>query len=119
MLYCVAIMFTKLSILLLYLRLSPSRKFCVGVYSLMAVAVGYNIASVFANMFSCSPIAGSWDLSIKATCMDRPVFYYINAGLNISTDFAILILPVKLLWKLQMPKRQKYSVLGIFLAGGL
>lgn len=53
------------------------------------------MASVLANVFSCSPIAKSWDLAItKGSCMNRPAFYFANAGLGIFTDFATVMVPM-------------------------
>lgn len=38
---------------------------------------------------------------------------------NIATDIAILIFPVPIIWKLQIFRTQKLSILGVFLLGGL
>ncbi|PVH68619.1 hypothetical protein DL98DRAFT_375249, partial [Cadophora sp. DSE1049] len=116
--YCLSILFIKLSILLLYLRISPDRKFRTAVYSVIVVVVGYNLGSAFTNVFSCTPIARSWDLSITSgSCINRPIFYFANAGLNIGTDCVMLILPIPMLWNLQMPRRQKAGLIGVFMAG--
>ena len=118
--YCLSILFIKLSILLLYLRISPDRKFRTAVYSVIVVVVGYNLGSAFTNLFSCTPIARSWDLSITSgSCINRPIFYFVNAGLNIGTDFAMLTLPIPMLWNLQLPSRQKAGLIGVFMAGSL
>jgi hypothetical protein len=62
---------------------------------LVFTAASYNVASVLANVFSCNPIAKSWDVSIThGSCMNRPVFYFANAALSISTDFATVLIPV-------------------------
>jgi hypothetical protein len=83
------------SVLLFYTRIFPSRNFHIAIWILVFIAAGYNIASVLANVFSCNPIAKSWDLSIThGTCMNRPVFYFANAGLGIFTDFATVLVPV-------------------------
>ncbi|KAG4427639.1 hypothetical protein IFR05_016879 [Cadophora sp. M221] len=117
-LYCLSILFIKLSILLLYLRISPDTKFRAAVYLVIVVVVGYNLGSAFTNLFACTPIAKSWDLSnTSGSCINRPTFYFANAGLNIGTDFVMLILPIPLLWNLQMPRRQKAGLIGVFMAG--
>ncbi|KAK2753058.1 hypothetical protein FQN55_005018 [Onygenales sp. PD_40] len=83
-------------------------------WTIIAVAAGYNIASIFVNLFSCNPIPKSWDASIlHGNCIDRPTFYFANAGLGIATDFATLLAPV-----LQLPLRQKLMVAGILVMGG-
>ncbi|KAJ5893648.1 hypothetical protein N7495_005339 [Penicillium taxi] len=87
--YCAATGFTKCSVLVFYLRIFPSRKFHTAVWTLVFIAAGYSFASILANIFSCNPIAKSWDETIiGGTCINRPVFYFANAGLGIFTDFA-------------------------------
>ncbi|KAF3385389.1 hypothetical protein F1880_002741 [Penicillium rolfsii] len=116
--YCAATGFTKVSVLVFYLRIFPSRSFHIAVWTIVFVAAGYSIASILANIFSCNPIAKSWDLTITTgTCMNRPVFYFANAGLGIFTDFATVAVPIPWLRRLQMPARQKIAV-GVILAMG-
>ncbi|PYH82464.1 integral membrane protein [Aspergillus uvarum CBS 121591] len=116
--YCAGTGFTKVSVLIFYLRIFPSKTFHYAVWTVIFIAVGYNVASVLANIFSCSPVAASWDYSItNATCMNRPVFYFANAGLGIFTDFMTTLVPIPWLRRLQMPFRQKFAV-GAMLAMG-
>ncbi|PYH91840.1 hypothetical protein BO71DRAFT_451858 [Aspergillus ellipticus CBS 707.79] len=116
--YCAGTGFTKVSVLIFYLRIFPSRGFRLAVWTIIFIAIGYNVASVLANVFACSPIAGSWDITITdVTCMNRPVFYFANAGLGIFTDFATVLVPIPWLRRLQMPLRQKIAI-GVMLAMG-
>ncbi|KAL4947588.1 hypothetical protein BDW69DRAFT_111198 [Aspergillus filifer] len=116
--YCAGTGFLKVSVLLFYMRIFPSKNFHLAVWALVFIAAAYNIASVLANVFSCNPIEKSWDMSITTGyCMDRPTFYFANAGLGIFTDFATVLVPVPWLRRLQMPLRQKIAV-GCILATG-
>ncbi|KAL4807936.1 hypothetical protein BDV18DRAFT_159145 [Aspergillus unguis] len=116
--YCAGTGFLKVSVLLFYMRIFPSRNFHIAVWVLVFIAAGYNIASVLANIFSCNPVEKAWDLTIMTGhCMDRPTFYFWNAGLGIFTDFATVLVPVPWLRRLQMPLRQKIAV-GCILATG-
>jgi hypothetical protein len=49
--------------------------------------------------------------------MNRDGLTYSNASLNIVNDLVILILPLVLLKDLQLPRRQKYILLGVFGVG--
>ncbi|KAJ5626409.1 hypothetical protein N7510_002718 [Penicillium lagena] len=81
--------FLKVSVLLFYIRIFPSSNLHIAVWVLIFIAAGYNIAGVLANIFSCNPINKTWDVHIfYGTCINRPVFYFVNAGLGIVTDFA-------------------------------
>ncbi|KAJ5654158.1 hypothetical protein N7490_001161 [Penicillium lividum] len=116
--YCAATGFTKCSVLIFYLRIFPSRKFHTAVWTIVFIAAGYSVASILANIFSCNPIAKSWDSTITTgSCMNRPVFYFANAGLGIFTDFATVAVPIPWIYRLQMPTRQKVAVCGIFAMG--
>jgi hypothetical protein len=96
--YCAGTGFLKVSVLLFYMRIFPSRNFHIAVWVLVFIAAGYSIASVLANVFSCNPVAKSWDMRIvHGSCMDRPTFYFWNAGLGIFTDFATVLVPVYVL----------------------
>jgi hypothetical protein len=43
--------------------------------------------------------------------------WFANASINIFTDLMVAILPVKALWNLQIPKRQKIALVGILTIG--
>jgi hypothetical protein len=45
--------------------------------------------------------------------------YHANAGLNISTDLLVAVLPVRAIWKLQIAMRQKLALLFILTIGWL
>ncbi|KAJ5465302.1 uncharacterized protein N7458_000988 [Penicillium daleae] len=110
--------FLKVSVLLFYIRIFPSRNFHIAAWVLIFIAAGYNIAGVLANIFSCNPIAKTWDVRIvHGTCINRPVFYFVNACLGILTDFATVLIPVPWIRRLQLPPRQKVLVLCILAMG--
>jgi hypothetical protein len=44
--------------------------------------------------------------------------WYTNATINILTDFAIIILPMPVIKRLQLGKRPKYALMAIFAVGG-
>ncbi|CCD43540.1 hypothetical protein ACHAPC_008055 [Botrytis cinerea] len=118
-LFCAATGMAKTSILLFYRRIFPSRKFHCVIWGLVAFTVCYSSASVLANVFSCRPISASWDIKYAGTaeCINRPVFYFAQAGLGIATDFATVIAPLPMMYNLQIPMRQKIGVGGILIMG--
>jgi hypothetical protein len=111
-------MFVKLSLLLFYLQISPATAFRMAVIGLVVVVIGYSLASAFVVVFSCYPVSKSWDITIiGGYCVNLPVFYIANLSLNSVTDFAVLILPIPMLWNVRMPFRQKVAVTAIFMTG--
>ncbi|KAE8139204.1 hypothetical protein BDV38DRAFT_270060 [Aspergillus pseudotamarii] len=116
-LYCAGTGFTKVSVLVFYMRIFPSRNFHRAVWAIVFIAAGYSVASVLANILSCTPVDKAWYPTKAGTCMNRPVFYFANAGLGIFTDFATVIVPIPWLRRLQMPTRQKIAVSCILAMG--
>jgi hypothetical protein len=113
--------FVKISICCLYLRLSPKRTLRLSVYVVVSFVVAYSFSSILVIIFACNPIAATWDLALEVlpttTCIDEPAAYIAQAGINIFADLVILILPMRTIWGLQLPLRQKISVSSVFAVG--
>ena len=71
------------------------------------------------TIFHCDPVDALWDATVKAKCINFHDVLIIFSSLNIGTDILILCLPVPQLWKLNIPRRRKYELMGIFSLGGL
>jgi hypothetical protein len=84
--YIAALAFAKVSICCFYLRLSPDRTFRILVFTVIAFTASYSFAGFLVVMFSCNPVAASWDLALAAlpttACVNRPADYLAQAGLN-------------------------------------
>ncbi|KAJ1323682.1 alpha-methylacyl-CoA racemase [Microdochium nivale] len=117
--FCAATGFAKGSILLFYLRIFPTRNMRWAVWLAFSFVLGFSAASVLANIFSCNPVSGSWDPATSATavCINRPVFYFAQAGLGIFADILTLVLPLPMLRTLQLPARQKVGVALVLTMG--
>ncbi|KAI5779847.1 hypothetical protein EDC01DRAFT_670105 [Geopyxis carbonaria] len=118
--YMVSMGFVKLSILALYLRLSPARSFRRLTYGMAAFIISLTVSNVLVMLFQCTPVRATWDFTVSnKSCININNFYFANAALNILTDVAVYILPMRMLWMTQLPKRQKISLCGIFALGGI
>jgi hypothetical protein len=68
----------------------------------------------------CVPIQAIWDPRIKGRCFKHEiVMWYVNGILHIVIDFAIIIMPLPIVWKLKLPLSQKILLSGIFGLGFL
>lgn len=87
----------------------------------MALAQGgFMIATVVAMQLGCSPINRNWDFTVKGTChYPKKNLEIATATISLAFDVVILILPQRVIWKLQMSVRQKVSVSVIFGVGVL
>lgn len=69
------------------------------------------------SVFDCRPIEGFWKLNIPSVCVPSLPMWYVNAAGNIATDVIIFALPIPVVWKLQMPRTQRLSLVGVFCLG--
>ncbi|KAK7449939.1 integral membrane protein [Colletotrichum acutatum] len=112
--------FAKVSLLIFYFRLSPQRWFKRAVWISLAIIAGYSIGIFFALVFACDPIAMSWDVTVtEGTCINRPSLYIATAAANIISDLILFALPIPIVVKLQIPRRQKVGLFFIFAVGSL
>ncbi len=109
----------KVSILLFYQRVFPTSRFILITRIVLGCVVAWWITTVLVQVFECNPIHGFWDTSIPSTCLNATRFYTGVAVTNILTDFAILCLPVRMIWNLQTSHHQKIGLMATFLTGAL
>lgn len=118
--YNAGLTFVKCSILSQFLRFfneSRPRKLCI--YMLTTIAA-YGTAMLFGSIFACTPVSYFWNKGIKnGHCINLLAFWFSNASFNILTDLTICVLPIPVLKGLQLPKKQKYGLIAVFMVGGL
>ncbi|KAL2126829.1 hypothetical protein VTI74DRAFT_175 [Chaetomium olivicolor] len=115
--YKVTVCLNKVSVILLYLRIFVSRGFRIAAYAVLFVVVGYGIGGIGATVFQCVPIQGAWLKNSGATCINSNVFWVAYAVLNILTDVMVLALPIWPIMGLQLRRRERIMLLGVFLLG--
>ncbi|KAJ3539711.1 hypothetical protein NM208_g5376 [Fusarium decemcellulare] len=110
----------KISLLFFYLRLCPERTFRRIVQVLVGLFVLYAVIYAMISLFGCQPIKASWDLAAQATgkCVDKFGFFLAASVANVVMDLVILLLPLRIVIPLQIPRRQKLSLLFLFTTGG-
>ncbi|KAB8269180.1 hypothetical protein BDV30DRAFT_230069 [Aspergillus minisclerotigenes] len=118
-LYNLSLNLTKASMILLYLRLFPLRTYQIIIYIVLIFVIITGLWMVFASFFMCIPIRGAWDISSPHNCIPKEVLWSLNAALQIITDMTIVILPMPLLAKLQLPRKQKIALILVFALGTL
>lgn len=89
-------------------------------YSLLGLVAGYCVSLTFAIIFACKPLQRTWDSSIPGTCPVKiEVVDYAIGGFNIFSDSAILILPIPMVWRLQISTTRLIGLLMVFGTGTL
>ncbi|PVH95286.1 hypothetical protein DM02DRAFT_571441 [Periconia macrospinosa] len=115
--YYLSLGLTKTSILLQYQRIFRTRSFRIACWAIMAVTVIYAIWTLFGSIFVCFPIRAFWTKEQPSKCINQMVMWFTNAGFNILTDFAIIVLPMPVIRSLNLARRQKQALIGIFAVG--
>lgn len=112
--YNIAVCLVKISILLQYRRIFTGRIIqrlaLVGLVFLAA----WTVTLAFLLSLVCIPVAAFWDPTVEGRCLPFLLIWYVMAGVNLVTDFAIFSLPLPVINSLQLPRRQKMMLLIVF-----
>jgi hypothetical protein len=125
MLYIGASWFIWLSILLFLKRLthraSKSTEILLNVN--IGLSVVFLILAVLFTTLVCTPVAASWDLRTymqsNRKCMDEVAVLLSMSIIHVVFSILLLILPIRIVWGLQLPTRAKVSLILLFFFGGL
>ncbi|KAM0553265.1 hypothetical protein ACHAPJ_007555 [Fusarium lateritium] len=117
--YNIALAAIKLTLLFQYFRAMTAHKLKKVYIAALVVVGAWSISQIFVYAFACRPIALFWDKSLEGSCIPNNPSWYINAAGNILTDLLILVLPLPIIRKLQLGRRQKYILMSIFCLGFL
>ena len=109
----------KASLLYQYLRFLVERKWRRACYITLGLVLAGSSSFLTAAACTCIPVAAFWRKDIHGTCIDTGVFWYAFSVWNLISDFACLALPLPVLLKLKLPKKQKISLIFVFTLGAL
>ncbi|KAI1808971.1 hypothetical protein F4811DRAFT_7857 [Daldinia bambusicola] len=101
---------TKLALLVLYLRLNPSRPFHLCVYASGLLIVIFTVVFTILFLGPCDPLSVG-----SGVCLNNIAI--AQAILNIVSDVIIIVLPIPMIHGLHMPMRQKIAV-GLLIGMG-
>lgn len=117
--YNVATCVVKMSILLQYRRI-----FTGSVMQKLTMA-GLIFEGAWALTLSillplvCNPVSNFWDPNVPGKCLNQLAIWYVMASINLVSDFVIFSMPLPVIKNLQLPKKQKIMLMGVFCLGFL
>ena len=117
--YKVSVCCNKVSAMLLYLRIFPTKGFRIACFVVMGIVVSWSIGAIFATILQCIPVEGAWNPTINAVCIDTDQFWIAYAVVNILTDVMVLALPIPSIMGLHLRLRDRLLLCGVFLIGSL
>ncbi|KAK4044373.1 hypothetical protein C8A01DRAFT_31428 [Parachaetomium inaequale] len=118
--YNLSLTLSRISILLLYKRIFTYSwiKRTIQIVLILVIAIG--IWLVVSVCTACMPLEAFWDWSLyfKGPVYCQPVnLWWANAALHITSDLVVMALPMPVLSSLNLPRRQKYAIVGVFAFG--
>ncbi|KAL8954762.1 MAG: hypothetical protein Q9193_007097, partial [Seirophora villosa] len=122
-LYILGMSCVKFSIIYFMDRIFPIVQFRRLLKASLYFVIALTIASVFVTIFQCVPISDVWITWVgqnperSGHCIDVNLYFIISGVIHTFTDFALLALPIPLLWRLKTGKPQKWLLTAIFTAG--
>ncbi|KAL2003843.1 hypothetical protein VTN02DRAFT_2060 [Thermoascus thermophilus] len=118
--YVITCIAAKISIVLSLLRLTIKRIHIMILWTDIVLTVIVGLLFWFLLMLQCRPVEYFWDKTKDGQCLDTNVLYIVAYVYSITAavcDFTVGILPVFLIWNLQMNPRTKWGVVGILSLG--
>jgi hypothetical protein len=106
--------------LLLYLRLFPSKTLRLTVFITLAITIAWGTATFLAQLFSCSPINyfwKKWDGEHEGHCTSHNALLIAHAIMNIVLDVVVIGIPMPILFKLHMSREKKVGMCVMFAVG--
>jgi hypothetical protein len=126
-LHLATVAFIKFSILLFYFRVftkSWNHKLRLTLVGTMVFVAVYTLIAIIRMIWLCNPPQDLWEafkvdsnISYSEHCKDGGTWRIVAAALNIATDFFLTLLPMPLIGRLKIDKRQKIALLGVFALG--
>lgn len=123
-----AAMLSKISFALTLFRISEFRMRLFLCFIIATVFLALGTSALF-GWIQCTPIARNWDYTVKGTCWNPQVYVIegvvsgglwklaslVNCSLIVLAyggcmDMLLALLPWKMIWKLQMKKKEKVAI---------
>ncbi|MCJ1405072.1 hypothetical protein MMC11_008298 [Xylographa trunciseda] len=115
--YTVGITLTKYSILLFYSRIFKERYFKLALWVTTGIVTVWFVAIELSVLLECIPIHALWDFG-PGQCIDLKAFFLGSGVPNVILNVVILVLPLPMIWTLQIERSQKIALSSVFLLGG-
>lgn len=120
--YTLAAMSIKTSIILLYIRVfsTTNKVFRVCIYIASVLTVCLAVTFIVVILAACQPMQFFWtryDGTSEGTCINLGSFFVAFSIFNVSLDVFLLVLPIPQVLKLHMSARKKVIVCALMMLG--
>ncbi|OTB06761.1 hypothetical protein M426DRAFT_98130 [Hypoxylon sp. CI-4A] len=117
--YALALCGFKSALLLLYIQLfGVYAKFRWTCYATLFFCVSYLLCNMMTEFFGCQPIRKKWEPSLPGSCIDTDATAIFYGACSMASDLIIAILPLTMIWKLQVATLRQKIGLSLVLSSG-
>ena len=82
-----------------------------------AFVIAWGIGITVTLALVCRPIEAFWDVTVKGNCLELVTFTYFTNISNLITDIWIFLMPIPVIWHLQLQTKKKLMLSVIFSIG--
>ena len=117
--YNLCITLPKISVLLFYARALGTRVklFKYALWFTHFLVIGCFIAMGFFTIFLCNPVEKQWQPSIPGRCHSITDLWLSSTISSVVIDLILLLLPLPMLWRLQMKRPKRILIMAVFAFG--
>jgi hypothetical protein len=85
---------------------------------LVALSCSWMGTGILLGFLICHPVEANWNpMLYGAQCGDQTMTFAAVGAADVITDLLILLVPIPILMKLRLPRRNKIGLLAIFCMG--
>jgi hypothetical protein len=114
-------MFIKHAWLTFYYGLSQTRFQRWFIHFMQILAAGFGISSVLVILLQCIPLQAVWQRNLEprterndSKCINLMAFFYFNSIFMIVNDVVMYLIPIFLLWRVEMLRDHRWSLCALF-----
>lgn len=121
LIYLPAVILAKLALLVMYARIFVKRTDLIACWVVAALMIANCVGAMVAGFFICVPLNYLWDRTIPGGghCINVNAWYRWSSLMNIITDVVMLILPLPVIWKIQISRKVKIGLTITFATGSV
>lgn len=113
-------MLSRVSVVILYLRIFTGRWERWACWAVMGFLIANCVATVIAAQLECSPLPFTWDKTIEGgSCFNQVLWYQLSNFPNVAGDVFIMALPIKTVWSLKASFARKAGIASVCLTGSM
>jgi len=118
--YVIVVVLAKVSIALALLRLTVARVHAIILWVIIAFSIVIGLVFWFMLTLQCTPVSYFWERTGSGSCIKTDYLIdiaYLYSVVATVCDFTLALLPIVLVWNLQMTTKTKAALAGILSMG--